>query len=91
MKRFHLIASFVILALLWGCVEKDNLEPTPDPTPKAPTVITLSRTSVEVTAVGGRKKGHRQIEDVPNGYIVKDDTEFGYMNVIPLWHFGLNY
>jgi hypothetical protein len=41
--------------------------------------------------VGGRKKGHRQIEDVPNGFVVKDDTELGYMNVIPLWHFGLNY
>ena len=53
MKRILLIASFVILALLWGCVEKDNLEPTPDPTPKAPTAITLSPTSVEATAAGG--------------------------------------
>lgn len=41
--------------------------------------------------VGGRKKGHRQIENIPDGFVIKDDTEFGYMNVIPLWHFGLNY
>lgn len=28
---------------------------------------------------------------VPNGYIVKDDIESGYANIIPLWAFGLNY
>ena len=26
-----------------------------------------------------------------DGYIVKDDIERGYLNVIPLWMFGLNY
>lgn len=41
--------------------------------------------------VGGKKKGHRQIENIENGYLVKDDIEFGFGNVIPLWHFGLNY
>lgn len=41
--------------------------------------------------IGGRKKGKQQIEDVPNGYIVKDDIEYGHHNVIPLWAFGLNY
>ena len=41
--------------------------------------------------VGGRKKGKRQIEDAADGYIVKDDIEYGHGNVIPLWHFGLNY
>jgi hypothetical protein len=41
--------------------------------------------------IGGRKKGKQQIEDVPNGYIVKDDIEYGHNNVIPLWAFGLNY
>ena len=25
------------------------------------------------------------------GYIVKDDIESGYANIIPLWHFGMNY
>ena len=41
--------------------------------------------------VGGKKKGHRQIENIENGYLVKDDIEFGFGNVIPLWLFGLNY
>lgn len=41
--------------------------------------------------IGGRKKGNKQIENIPNGFIVKDDTEYGYQNVIPLWYFGLNY
>jgi hypothetical protein len=26
-----------------------------------------------------------------NAYIVKDDLEYGYKNVVPLWAFGLNY
>ena len=41
--------------------------------------------------IGGRKKGKQQIEDVPNGFIVKDDIEYGHHNVVPLWAFGLNY
>lgn len=41
--------------------------------------------------VGGKGKGQKQIADVPNGYIVKDDIESGYLNVVPLWAFGLNY
>lgn len=41
--------------------------------------------------VGGRKKGQRQIEGVEKGYIVKDDIEYGYSNVVPLWAFGLTY
>lgn len=41
--------------------------------------------------VGGKKKGRRQIENIADGYLVKDDIEFGFENVIPLWHFGLNY
>ena len=41
--------------------------------------------------IGGRKKGQKQIENVREGYIVKDDIETGYANVIPLWAFGLNY
>ena len=41
--------------------------------------------------VGGRNKGSRQIEGVPNAYIVKDEIEYAYLNVIPLWAFGLNY
>ena len=41
--------------------------------------------------VGGRKKGSRQIEGVPNAFIVKDDIEFASRNTIPLWHFGFTY
>lgn len=41
--------------------------------------------------VGGRKKGKKQIENIPEAYIVKDDIEFAQGNVIPLWAFGLNY
>lgn len=41
--------------------------------------------------VGGRKKGQKQIENVTEGYIVKDDIETGFANIIPLWAFGLMY
>ena len=41
--------------------------------------------------IGGRKKGEKQISEVKNGYIVKDDIETGYANVLPLWAFGLMY
>lgn len=41
--------------------------------------------------IGGRKKGKKQIEDIPNGFVVKDDIEYGHHNVVPLWAFGLNY
>ena len=41
--------------------------------------------------VGGHKKGKKQIQDIPNGIIVKDDVEFGHGITIPLWHFGLTY
>lgn len=41
--------------------------------------------------VGGRKKGQRQIETAQQGYVVKDDIEYGFANTIPLWAFGLTY
>ena len=41
--------------------------------------------------IGGRKKGRKQIEGIAGGIIVKDDIEYAHGNVIPLWHFGLNY
>jgi uncharacterized protein len=41
--------------------------------------------------IGDRKKGKKQISEVDNGYIVKDDIESGYGNVLPLWAFGLLY
>lgn len=45
----------------------------------------------KVFEIGGRKKGQKQIENAGEGYIVKDDIESGYANVIPLWVFGMNY
>lgn len=45
----------------------------------------------KVFEIGVRKKGQKQIESADDGYIVKDDIESGYANVIPLWAFGLNY
>lgn len=41
--------------------------------------------------VGGRNKQQKQIRDVDNAYVVKDDIEFGGLNIIPLWAFGLTY
>lgn len=41
--------------------------------------------------IGGKNKQQKQIEKDGKSFIVKDDIEFGYLNVIPLWAFGLNY
>ena len=41
--------------------------------------------------VGGKNKSQKQIESAEKGYVVKDDIESGYLNVIPLWMFGMNY
>jgi uncharacterized protein len=41
--------------------------------------------------VGGKNKQQAQIKNTPNAFIVKDDIEYGYKNVVPLWAFGLNY
>jgi predicted AAA+ superfamily ATPase len=41
--------------------------------------------------IGGKSKGQKQIKDLDKAYIIKDDIEKGYLNVIPLWQFGLMY
>lgn len=41
--------------------------------------------------IGGQKKDKKQIKTIDSGYVVKDDIEIGYLNTIPLWHFGLMY
>ena len=41
--------------------------------------------------VGGKKKGKKQISDVPNGYVVRDEIEYATQQIIPLWMFGLLY
>lgn len=41
--------------------------------------------------VGGKKKGRHQIKDVEHAYVIKDDIEYGHLNEVPLWAFGLLY
>lgn len=41
--------------------------------------------------VGGRNKKQKQIRDVNNAYVVKDDIEYGGLHIVPLWQFGLLY
>jgi uncharacterized protein len=41
--------------------------------------------------VGGKSKGLKQILQAPKGVVVKDDIERGYLQVVPLWHFGFLY
>ena len=41
--------------------------------------------------VGGRKKGKKQIENAPDGYVVRDDIEYVFDNKVPLWMFGFLY
>ena len=41
--------------------------------------------------LGGKSKNLNQIKNDGKSFLVKDDIEFGYRNIIPLWAFGLNY
>jgi predicted AAA+ superfamily ATPase len=41
--------------------------------------------------VGGKNKTQEQIKNTPDAFIVKDNIEYGYGNILPLWAFGLNY
>lgn len=41
--------------------------------------------------VGGKNKKQRQLQNIENGFVVKDDIETGYGNIIPLWMFGMLY
>ncbi len=41
--------------------------------------------------IGGKNKTQKQIVNDKSAFVVKDDIEYGYRNVIPLWAFGLNY
>lgn len=44
-----------------------------------------------VFEIGGKSKKQKQVQDAKNGYIIKDEIETGYANIIPLWQFGLEY
>jgi len=41
--------------------------------------------------IGGKNKQQKQIEKDGKSFVVKDEIEYGYRNVIPLWAFGMNY
>jgi len=41
--------------------------------------------------IGGKSKGNKQIKNEANSFVVRDDIETGYSNVIPLWLFGFLY
>lgn len=41
--------------------------------------------------IGGKSKEQQQIAKAQEGYVIKDDIETGYGNIIPLWNFGMNY
>lgn len=40
---------------------------------------------------GSKKQGGKQIEDIPDGIIVRDEIEVGLGIIVPLWMFGMNY
>lgn len=41
--------------------------------------------------IGGSNKQQKQIKKDGKSFVVKDDIEYGYLNNVPLWAFGLNY
>lgn len=44
-----------------------------------------------VFEIGGSNKSAKQLQNLPNGYLIKDEIEYGYERTIPLWMFGLLY
>jgi len=41
--------------------------------------------------IGGKNKSFKQIENIPNSFVVADGIESGFGNKIPLWLFGFLY
>ncbi len=41
--------------------------------------------------IGEKNKGLKQLKNSQTGFVVKDDIERGFLQTIPLWHFGLMY
>ncbi len=44
-----------------------------------------------IVEIGGKNKTRKQVKNIDNAYIVKDDIEYGSNKTIPLWMFGLLY
>lgn len=53
--------------------------------------ITDFRIGDNIFEIGGEKKGTKQLQGEPSGFVVRDDIEYGFRQIIPLWHFGLTY
>lgn len=41
--------------------------------------------------IGGKNKQYKQIANLPDSYVIVDDTESGFGNKIPMWLFGFLY
>ena len=41
--------------------------------------------------IGGKSKSKKQIKEINNAFVVRDQTEIGNDNIIPLWLFGFMY
>lgn len=41
--------------------------------------------------VGGKGKSAKQMEDLKNAWVIKDDLEFPVGNELPFWVFGFLY
>ncbi len=41
--------------------------------------------------IGGKGKQQKQIKNIPDSFVVKDEIETGNNNTIPLWLFGFLY
>ncbi|WP_294967087.1 AAA family ATPase [Sulfurimonas sp.] len=41
--------------------------------------------------IGGDSKGDKQLENAENSFVIRDEIETGYSNIIPLWLFGFLY
>lgn len=44
-----------------------------------------------VFEIGGKGKHYKQIADLPDSFVIVDDTETGFGNKIPMWLFGFLY
>jgi len=41
--------------------------------------------------IGGKNKSFKQIENIPNSFVVADEIESGFGSKMPLWLFGFLY
>ena len=96
-EKVYLDNSNLLYALNSGAVNKGTLRETFffNQMRVGHDVYASSKSDFEINGltfeVAGHNKTGKQILDVEGAYIVKDDIEKGYANVIPLWAFGLCY